>query len=110
MLRLRACDLSGGRLGLARASGRYLSGALSWATLNLGHLMAAVPPAHLALHDRASHTRVVAHAPQARLPAWAWAWLGLLAVAGLGVTAWLSQWAAVIMQTALEQFLEQALA
>lgn len=110
ILRLRACERSGGRLGLVHASGRYLSGTLSWATFNLGHLMAAVPPAHLALHDRASHTRVVAHGSQTRLPAWAWAWLGLLAVAGLGATAWLSQWAAAIMQTTLEQFLEQALA
>lgn len=106
MLGLRACDRDGRRLGIGRAAARHCSGALSWATLNLGHLMAAMAPDHLALHDRCSRTRVLsARGAAAGLPAWAWAWLGLLALAGIGATAWLADAATAIMRAALEQAL-----
>lgn len=104
MLGLRACDRHGRRLGIGRAVARYGAGALSWATLNLGHLMAAMAPRHLALHDRCSGTRVVS-ARGARVSGWAWGWLGLLALAGFAATAWLADTAAAIMRAALEQAL-----
>lgn len=42
---------------MARAVGRHLAAALSWLTLNLGHL-AALGPSRAALHDRIAGTRV----------------------------------------------------
>lgn len=83
---------------------RFLSGALSWLSLNLGHAMAAAPPRHAALHDRISRTRVLldASAP-ARMPAWAWIWLAALAVAGLAATAWLVLQMSATLQAALDR-------
>ncbi len=104
LLGLRACDRDGRRLHAGRAAARHFAGALSWATLNLGHLMAIMAPRHLALHDRCSGTRVVSdRGAPSRLPVWAWAWLGLLALAGLTATVWLGGTAASILRTALEQ-------
>lgn len=100
VLGLRACDRHGRRLGVGRACLRHLAASLSWATLNLGHLMAAWPPRHLALHDRGSGTVVVAS--HDRLPHWAWAWLALLALAGLLATAVLAVAGAAILRAALE--------
>ena len=77
-LGLRVVDARGGRIGLARAALRHLAGTLSWLSLNLGHLLAAVPPRRQALHDRLAGTRVLQDpAAPARLPAWSLAWLGL---------------------------------
>ena len=77
-LGLRVEDARGARIGFARAALRHLAGALSWLTLNLGHLLAALPPAHRALHDRIAGTRVLQDpARGSRLPAWSLAWLGL---------------------------------
>lgn len=103
LLGLRVRDRHGRRLRPGRALLRHGAGALSWATLNLGHLLAASAPRHLALHDRCSGTRVVACArADARLPRWASAWLAGLAVAALAATAWLATAAAAIMRAALE--------
>lgn len=61
--------------GLGRASARHLAATLSWATLNLGHALAAWTPSRQALHDRISRTRVLARSPQ--LPGWARALVGV---------------------------------
>lgn len=87
-LGLRVTDASGAPLRLVGSSVRHLAGALSWATANIGHAMAALPPRHLALHDLASGTRVQV-ARDARWPAWATAWLALQVLALLAACAWL---------------------
>lgn len=73
-LRLQVSDASGLRIDVPRALGRHLAGTLSWLTLNLGHAMAALPPRHLALHDRMSATRVVQR--HRDMPTWAPLWIG----------------------------------
>lgn len=100
LLGLHATDRHGRRLGPARALARHAGGALSWLTLNIGHAMAASAPAHLALHDRISGTRMRSAGPG--LPRWAWAWLALLAVALFAATAWLARYASAVMLAALE--------
>ncbi|WP_256646068.1 RDD family protein [Thermomonas paludicola] len=83
----------GGRLSRRQALLRFAAAGVSWLSLNLGHAMAAFAP-HLALHDRLSHSRVLAARPG--LPLWARAWLGLLATGFLlgSVLAfrWLQGW------------------
>lgn len=103
-LRVEAAD--GGTAGTGRLLLRFLSGALSWLSLNAGHLMAAMPPRHATLHDRISGTRVVldADAP-ARVPAWARAWLAALSVGLLLASAW----AAAAMTAAMQAALDRAL-
>ena len=86
-LGLAVVDAQGRGLGPSRALARYLASALSWLSLNLGHLMALAPPHHLALHDRVSATRVRASLPAQPLPAWAWAWLLLQVLLGIGACA-----------------------
>ncbi|MGY1426185.1 RDD family protein [Lysobacter sp. A289] len=116
LLGLQVVDLGGQALTPGRALNRHLAGSLSWATLNVGHLMAALAPRHLALHDRISATRVVT-APMAtpravatggpgdRLPTWAWVWLGVLAIAAIALTLWGMTAAMAVMRAALEQAL-----
>lgn len=105
-LGLRVVALEGGDAGTARLLLRFLAGTLSWLSLNLGHLMAAMPPACAALHDRLSRTRVVlaADAP-ARMPGWAQAWLGAVAAGLLFATAWAAAAMAAVMQAALDRAL-----
>ena len=79
-LGLRVTAAGGEPLGAPRHVLRQASGALSWLTLNLGHLLAVIPPDHQALHDRIARARVLADR-QARLPRWARAWLWLQAMA-----------------------------
>lgn len=98
LLGLRVADLQGARLGLPRATLRHLAGTLSWLSLNIGHLLALAPPQHQALHDRIAGARVLQRA-HARLPAWAVAWLVLLALAALVATGW----AVVAMQAAMQR-------
>lgn len=76
-LGLRVTDVDGARITAMRALARHAAGALSWITLNIGQALVLVPPAHLALHDRVSATRVVQDLTgrSARLPAWAIAWI-----------------------------------
>lgn len=85
-LRVQVADAAGGRPSPARSLGRFVAGTASWLTLNVGHAMAAIPPSHLALHDRLSGTRVVA--PARKLPPWARAWLWLQVVALVAASAW----------------------
>lgn len=100
---LYVTDAQHRRLDPLRALLRHVAGAASWLTLNVGHLMAAAPPSHLALHDRISHTRLWAN--DARLPAWAWAWLALIATGFLALNAWWMSNAMATMQAALEHAL-----
>ena len=104
LLGMRVHAHDGRRLSAGRALARHGASALSWATLNLGHLMATAAPQHLALHDRCSGTRVVSDTATG-LPGWAYAWLALLALAGVGLSAWIATAAAAIMRAALEQAL-----
>lgn len=101
-LGLQVVDASGDGLSLGRALGRHAAGALSWLTLNIGHLMAAAPPRYRSLHDRIAGTQVVA---ERGIPAWARGWLVLQALAALaGVVALAAHWAG-LTQTALERAL-----
>lgn len=102
-LRLRAVDRDGAGIGLARAVGRHFAGTLSWLTLNLGHLMAAVPPAHLALHDRVSGTRVIVEADAGPMPTWARAWLALQAFTAAAATVALAGHLMQLAQAAAER-------
>lgn len=106
LLGLRVVDASGARIGPARAAARHLAGALSWLTLNLGHLLALAPPARQALHDRIAGTRVLQDAAaDARLPTWAVVWLLLQAAAAFAATAWLFVATQLAMQRAFDALL-----
>lgn len=98
-LGLQVTDGQGALPSWPRSIARFLAGGLSWLTLNIGHAMAAIPPAHLALHDRLSGTRVIAR--RRELPAWAKAWVWLQLAAGLAAWAWLLWWLDAAMQAAL---------
>ena len=100
-LRLCVTDAAGAAPRLVCSLSRFWAGGLSWLTLNLGHAMAALAPAHLALHDRLSGTRVLAAGPRA-LPAWARVWLWLQLAAFIAANAWLLQRLEAAMQTALD--------
>ena len=105
LLGLRVVDGQGRGIGLLRAVLRHVAGALSWLTLNVGHLLAALPPSRLALHDRIAGTRVVQAADAGPLPAWARAWLGLLALVAVAAPAWLLVAASAAMQRAFDAML-----
>lgn len=103
-MHVAALDGSAPRTG--RLLLRFTAGALSWLSLNIGHMLAAVPPAHAALHDRASGTRVLLDAgTPMRMPAWARAWLWLLAAGLLLASAWTAAGLATAMRFALERAL-----
>ncbi|BDU14946.1 RDD family protein [Lysobacter auxotrophicus] len=103
LLRLRVVDADGRAPTLARSIGREFAGLLSWATLNLGHAMAAVPPEHVALHDRLSGTRVVRE--NAPLPAWVRGWVVLQAGIAAALTMALMGHLASLAQAAVERAL-----
>ncbi|MCF7221750.1 RDD family protein [Marilutibacter chinensis] len=104
-LGLVVVDRDGRRPGPGRVTARYAASALSWLTLNLGHVTAMVPPHRLALHDRISGTRVLAAPPSRPLPVWAWGWLGLQALAAtaacVAMTIGFSRLAWQALETAL---------
>lgn len=104
-LGLRVADDRGRRLKAGHALLRYLACGLSWLSLNVGHAMAALPPRHLALHDRLSDTRVLRRPGPAGLPAWAKGWIAAQAIAGLFACAWGLLWLQAAMQAALQQAL-----
>ena len=85
---LIATDIDGERLGFARAFARQLAGVASWITLNLGHLLAALPPQHRALHDYIAGTRVLRSDDAPRMPLAAKVWLWLQVLAGIAALAW----------------------
>lgn len=88
-LGLVVCDAAGRRLPAGHVLLRFMAGGLSWLTLNLGHALAALPPRHLALHDRVSGTRVCRREGAAPLPAWARAWIALHVLLLVAANAWL---------------------
>ncbi len=98
-------DIDGRRLKTGHALQRYLASSLSWLSLNIGHAMAALPPRHLALHDRISDTRVLRMHDSKHLPAWAWLWLGMQAVAALVAIVW----GFVQLQAAMNAAMQQVL-
>lgn len=104
LLGLQVTDMRQQRLRPRRALVRHVAGAASWLSLNIGHLMAAVPPRHQALHDRLSGTRLLAD--QTRMPAWAIAWLALVGTLALALGAWWMATAMATMQVALERSLQ----
>ena len=105
-LGLRVTSVDGDRPGDGQLLLRFLAGTLSWLSLNIGHMMAALPPSFTTLHDRISRTRVYRDAgTAARLPAWAGAWLAMLGAAMLLAGAWL----AIAMSAGLQAALERAL-
>jgi uncharacterized RDD family membrane protein YckC len=104
-LGLRVADEQGRRLKAGHALLRYLACGLSWLSLNVGHAMAALPPRHLALHDRLSDTRVLRRPGPARMPAWAKGWLALQVIGGLFACAWMFLWLQAAMQAAMQQAL-----
>ncbi|QCO68641.1 RDD family protein [Luteimonas yindakuii] len=78
VLRLRVISTDDGAPASCRHHAlRQAAGLLSWLSLNLGHLMAAMPPRHQALHDRIAGMRVVTDMDA--LPRWTAAWLWLQA-------------------------------
>lgn len=90
LLGLRVVAADGRAADGARVLGRHLAAGLSWLSLNLGHVLAALPPEHLALHDRLSGTRVVWRAGAGpHLPGWARAWLLLQALLAVALPLWL---------------------
>lgn len=67
LLGLQVIDGRTGKgLTIQQALLRHLAGTASWLSLNLGHLMAALPPDYTALHDRMTGTRVITRAPSSR--------------------------------------------
>ena len=74
------------------------------ATLNIGHALVAFKP-HLALHDHASGTRVLAARDRPAMPAWGRAWLALLGLAFVAVVAW----GFLALQAAMQAAMQQAL-
>lgn len=91
-----------GRPSLSQIVVRHGSGALSWLTLNLGHLLAAIPPQRRALHDYLAGTRVLCRDDTPRLPGWARAWLAMQVIAGFVLLAWmLARYVAVLQQASL---------
>lgn len=105
LLGLRVVDARGEGIGLVRAVQRHLAGALSWLTLNIGHLMAAMPPRRQSLHDRIAGTQVVQPTDAGPLPAWAHAWLAFLLLAAGAALAWLFVAASAAMQRAFDAML-----
>ncbi|MFE0501029.1 RDD family protein [Lysobacter soli] len=102
-LRLRVVDRDGAAPGLLRSIGREFAGLLSWLTLNIGHVMAAVPPTHLALHDRVSGTRVIRE--DAPLPVWVRGWILLQAGVAAALTIAMTGHLASLAQAAVERAL-----
>lgn len=105
-LRLQVADAQGGAAASGKLLLRFLAGTLSWLSLNIGHMMAALPPSFTALHDRVSGTRVHRDAGiAAHLPGWARAWLAMLCAALLLAGARLALWMSAGLQAALERAL-----
>lgn len=104
-LGISVVDERGRRLTAGHALLRFCAGALSWLTLNLGHAMAALPPQHLALHDRISGTRVVRTSDDATMPAWAKAWLLVQLCVFVAANAWAFAALSRGMQAAVERAL-----
>ncbi|GHC03332.1 RDD family protein [Thermomonas carbonis] len=103
-LGLTVVDRDGRRLRSGGALLRFLAAGLSWLTLNIGHALAGFKP-HLALHDHASGSRVLAARDRPPMPAWAWAWLTILGVAFVIAATWGFVWMQATMQAAMQHVL-----
>lgn len=88
-LQLVVTDLDGRPLSLLRAAVRHVAAVLSWLTLNLGHLLAALPPQKRALHDYIAGARVIVANGDPRLPGWAAAWIAIQVIAAFALLGWL---------------------
>jgi uncharacterized RDD family membrane protein YckC len=99
-LGLTVARADGRRATLWQLVVRYVAGALSWLTLNLGHALALVPP-HRALHDLLSGTTVFQEPGETRLPVWARAWLALQGLVLAVATAWCVLRYLALLQAAL---------
>ncbi|WP_052772937.1 RDD family protein [Luteimonas sp. FCS-9] len=88
LLGLRVVDDDGLPPGYVRAALRQAAGLLSWASLNVGHVLAAHAPRHQALHDRIAGTRVV-RVDTRPIPMPARLWLALQLPACFLLLAWL---------------------
>lgn len=99
---VRTTDAAGANVDMRRAFLRHVAGSLSWVTLNVGHLIAARAPNHLALHDRIAHTRVQWRKDAAqKVPAWGWLFVVIACVAPLVFAAWAVFSLSAAMQTAI---------
>ena len=85
---LRVTGPDGSRSTAKRAIVRHLAAALSWLTLNIGHLM-ALGPAHAALHDRIAGTRVCRREGAPGHPAAVTAWIAVQVLAAFVLFWWL---------------------
>ena len=82
---IKVTDIEVRRIGLGRASARFLAAALSWLTLNLGHALAAWTPQRRALHDYVAGTRVENADPaHPAMPLWGWLIIAVHALIFLG--------------------------
>lgn len=98
-------SVGGGKLTTGHALQRFLASSLSWLSLNIGHVMAALPPRHLAMHDRISNTRILRERSAASLPAWAWVWLMLQGAAALAAFLWLFMRVQTATSAAMQQLM-----
>lgn len=87
-LGLRVAALDDETLSRPRTVLRHFAGALSWATLNLGHALAAWTPQKRALHDFVAGARVLAN-DGGPMPVWARLWIAVQFIAALVASAWL---------------------
>lgn len=108
LLGLQVAGRDGSALTPARSVARHFAGAASWATLNLGHALAALPPDRLALHDRLARTRVLASAGTS-LPRWAAGWLALVVIAAVAATVWITVAGASAANAAIHSGFERLL-
>lgn len=77
LIGIKVTDAQGRRPSMGQVLGRFFAATLSWATLNLGHALAAWTPERRALHDYLAGTRVENVDPaQARMPVWGWVIVG----------------------------------
>lgn len=102
-LGLVVAGADGKKLTTGHALQRFLASSLSWLSLNIGHAMAALPPKHLALHDRLSDTRVLRERSDSGLPAWAWGWLILQGALTLAAFLWIFIHVQTAMNAAMQQ-------
>lgn len=98
LLGLRVVDASGRRAVFPQLFLRQLAAGLSWLTLNLGHLMAWLPPFR-SLHDRIAGTDVVVAPDVGPLPAWARVLLHLATLAAIVLPLLAVAWLAMRLST-----------
>ncbi len=85
LIGIKVTDVEGRRIGLARATARFIAAALSWLTLNLGHALAAWTPQRRALHDYVAGTRVENADPaHPAMPLWGWLIIAVHALIFIG--------------------------